>query len=108
MAPYRQRRPLPLTRVPADVPTSPEQPGRRAQGSSGACLQLGRTREAWPFAPSGKIAIESAMTSTPATPDLLPLLDQLKADIDQFVSGFEPPKPAPVPAVVEAPATEAA
>ena len=57
-----------------------------------------------------KVAIESAMTKEPATPDLIPALDELKAGIDRFVSGFELPKPPPppVPAAVETPAAEAA
>ena len=50
------------------------------------------------------------MTKEPATPDLIPALDELKAGIDRFVSGFELPKPPPppVPAAVETPAAEAA
>ena len=61
------------------------------------------------FAPPGKIGIESAMTKTPATPDLVPVLDELKAGIDRLVSGLELPKPVvPEPAAVETPAAEAA
>ena len=50
------------------------------------------------------------MTKEPATPDLIPALDELKAGIDRFVSGFELPKPPPppMPAAVETPAAEAA
>ena len=63
-------------------------------------------------APPGKIGIESAMTKTPADPDLLPVLDELKAGIDRLISGLELPKPVPVPeaepAAVETPAAEAA
>ena len=60
------------------------------------------------FAPPGKIGIESAMTKTPETPDLVPVLDELKAGIDRLVSGLELPKPVPEPAAVETPAAEAA
>ena len=50
------------------------------------------------------------MTKEPATPDLIPALDELKAGIDRFVSGFELPKPPPppVPAAVETPAAASA
>ena len=51
------------------------------------------------------------MTKEPATPDLIPALDELKAGIDRFVSGFElpkPPAPVPVPAAVETPAAASA
>ena len=50
------------------------------------------------------------MTNTKTTPDLLPVLDELKAGIDLFVSGLALPKPDPEPAAVETPtpAAEAA
>ena len=48
------------------------------------------------------------MTKTPETPDLVPVLDELKAGIDRLVSGLELPKPVPEPAAVETPAAEAA
>merc|ERR1719310_223617 len=57
-----------------------------------------------------KVGVESAMTNTKTTPDLLPVLDELKAGINLFVSGLELPKPDPEPAAVETPtpAAEAA
>ena len=62
------------------------------------------------FVAPGKVGVESAMTNTKTTPDLLPVLDELKAGIDLFVSGLELPKPDPEPAAVETPtpAAEAA
>jgi len=48
------------------------------------------------------------MTNTKTTPDLLPVLDELKAGIDLFVSGLELPKPDPEPAAVETPTPAAA
>ena len=86
-------------------PRTYSSPSAAPSSSSAAYRALGpvvdRTSKPRRFASPGKIAYEESKT-----PDLLPVLDELKAGIDSFISGFELPVPAAVPAAAEAVATE--